>query len=63
MQKQDIITRLMCMACIGVVQEDESADSDDACAISYLTDETKRDIWELPSLSSVSNWIKNLAGV
>ena len=45
--KQDIIERLLCMALIGAVravQEDESADSDDACAISYLTNEMKRDI-------------------
>ena len=38
------------MARIGTVQEDGSADSDDSCAISYLTDETKRDIRELASL-------------
>ena len=61
--KQDVIERLMCMARIGAIQEDEGADSDDACAISYLTDETKRDIRELPSFSSVTNWTKNLAGV
>ena len=52
----------MCMARIGAVQEDESAGSDDVCAISYLTDETKQDIRELPSFSSVTNWMKNLAG-
>ena len=62
-RKQDIIERLMCMARIGAVQEDESADSDDVCAISYLTDETKQDIRELPSFSSVTNWMKNLAGI
>lgn len=62
-RKQDIIESLMCMARIGAIQEDESADSDDACAISYLTDETKRDIQELPSFSSVTNWTKNLAGM
>ena len=43
-QKEDITKRLMCMACIRAVQEDESADSDDTCAISYLTDEMKQDI-------------------
>lgn len=53
----------MCMARIGAVQEDGSADSDDACAISYLTNETKRDIRELPSFSSVTNWTKNLDGM
>ena len=61
-RKQDIIERLMCMARIGAVQE-EGADSDDACAISYLTDETKRDIRELPSFCSITSWTKNLAGV
>ena len=63
MRKQDIIEHLMCMARIGAVQEDESADSDDVCAISYLTDETKQDIRELPSFTSVTNWTKNLAGI
>ena len=43
-QKQNIIEHLMCMACFGAVQKDEGADSDDACAISYLTDEMKQDI-------------------
>ena len=37
-RKWDIIECLMCMARIKAVQEDESADSDDACAISYLTE-------------------------
>ena len=55
MQKQDIIEHLMCMARIGAIQKDEGADSDDACAISYLTDETKQDIQELPAFSSVTN--------
>ena len=44
MQTQGIIECLMCMACIGAIQKDEGADSDDACAISYLTDESKQDI-------------------
>ena len=52
----------MCMARIGAVQE-EGADSDDACAISCLTDETKRDIWELSSFCSITSWTKNLAGM
>ena len=60
MQKQDIIERLMCMAHIGAIQEDNSAYSDDGCAISYLTDETKQGF---PSFSSVTNWMKNLAGL
>ena len=56
-RKQDIIEHLMCMACIGAIQEDESTDSDDVCAISYLTDQTKQDIRELPSFSSVTTVI------
>ena len=62
-KKQDIIERLMCMARIGAIQENVATDSGDTCAISYLTDETKRDIRELPSFSSVTNWTKNLAGL
>ena len=53
----------MCMARIGAVQKNESANSDDACAISYLTDETKQDIRELPAFTSVTNWTKNFAGM
>ena len=49
MQKQDIIERLMCMAHIRAIQEDNSAYSDDGHTISYLTDETKQDIWGFPS--------------
>ena len=62
-RKQDIIERLMCMARIGAIQGNVATDSGDTCAISYLTDETKRDIRELPSFSSVTNWTKNLAGL
>ena len=46
-RKQDIIECLMCMARIRAVQKDEGADTDDACAISYLTDEMKQDVREL----------------
>ena len=53
----------MCMASIGAIQEDEGGDSDDTGAISYLTDEMKQDIRELPSFSSITNWTKKLAGV
>ena len=53
----------MCMARIGAVQKDEGADSDDACAISYLTDDTKQDIWKFPAFTSVTNWTKNFAGM
>ena len=60
-RKQDIIEHLMCMTSIGAVQE-EGADSDDGCAISYLTDETKQDIQELPSFCSITSWMKNLSG-
>ena len=62
MRKQNIIEHLTCMACIGAIHEDKSVDSDDACAISYHTNETNQDIWELPSFSSITNWMKNLAG-
>jgi len=51
------------MARIGAIQEDEGGDSNDSSAISYLTDEAKLDILELPSFSSVTNWMKKLAWV
>ena len=53
----------MCYGTHWGCTEDEGADSDDACAISYLTDETKQDIWELSAFSSVTNWTKNFAGM
>ena len=43
------------MARIEAIQKNEGADSDDACAISYLIDETKQDIRELPAFSSITN--------
>ena len=48
---------------IGAVREDESADWDDTCAISYLTDKTKWYTRERPSFSSITNWMKDLAGM
>ena len=53
----------ICVCYIRAVQNDESADSDDTCAISYLTDEMKWDIQELPSLSCITTWMKGLAGM
>ena len=47
----------------GAHWENVATDSGDTCAISYLTDETKRDIREFPSFSRVTNWTKNLAGL
>ena len=61
-QKQNIIEHLTCMACIGAIYEDKSVDSDDACAISYHTNEINQDTWKLPSFSSITTWMKNLAG-
>ena len=62
-RKQDITEGLMCMAHIGAIQEDRSADSDNACAFSYLINETKQEIQKLPSFFSVTTWMKNLADV
>ena len=53
----------MCMGRYEAIQKDDSDDSDDACVIPYLTNEMKQDIWELPSLSSVADWTKNLGGM
>ena len=59
-QKQEMIDRLMCMAHIGALQQHETTDSEDACAISYLTDDTKRVLRELPSFTSIDSWSKQL---
>jgi len=48
---------------IGAIQEDEGGDSNDSGAMSYLTNEAKQDILELPSFSSITNWTKELAGI
>ena len=44
MQMQDIIEYKMYMAHLGALHEDDGAAFDDACVISYLTNETKQDI-------------------
>ena len=63
-RKQDIIECLMCMARIGCYRKMKAnADSDNASAISYLTNEMKWDLCEIPSFSSLTNWMENLAGV
>ena len=61
-QKQEMIDRLMCMAHIGALQQDETTDSEDTCAISYLTDDTKRVLRDLPSFTSIDSWNKELGG-
>ena len=43
--KQEMIDRLMCMAHIGALQQHDMTDSEDACAISYLIDDTKSPSW------------------
>ena len=53
----------MCMAHIGGIQKDRSTDSDNACAFSYLINETKQEIQKLPFFFIVTTWMKNLAGV
>ena len=37
-------------------------DSEDACAISYLTDDTKRVLCDLTLLTSIASWSKKLDG-
>ena len=44
MQIQDIIEYKMYIAHLGALHEDEGAAFDDACVISYLTNEMKQDI-------------------
>ena len=61
-RKQEIMNRLMCMAHIGALQQHETTDSEDSCAISYLTDDTKRVLRELPSFTSIDSWSKQLGG-
>ena len=45
--QQEMINRLVCMAHIWALQLGEMTDSEDACAISYLTDDTKRVLCDL----------------
>ena len=55
-----MIDRLMCMAHIEALQLDKTTDSEDACAISYLADDTKRVFRDLPSFTSINSWSKKL---
>ena len=61
-RKQEMIDRLMCMLHIEALQQHEMTDSEDDCAISYLTDDTKRVLHELPSFTSIDSWSKQLRG-
>ena len=58
---------IMCMAQIGVIRdsrEDKGDDSnDDFCSLSYLTDDTKKVICELPPFTMVTTWGNKLSGV
>ena len=54
-RKQEMIDRLMCMVHIGALQPDETNDSEDAYAISYLTDDTKRVLRDLSSFTSIDS--------
>ena len=61
-RKDDIIDRIMGMACIGALQCG-NPESDDITTISYLTEETKCVLRSLPSFVSVTWWEKKLSGI
>ena len=64
--KQDIVDRIMCMARIGALsdpREREGNEPDAYCAISYMMDDTKKVIRELPLFTTVTTWSKKLVGV
>ena len=64
-RKVDIVDRLLAMAKIGAVQ-DKSSDNNganDFTGISYITDEVRNMLKQLPSFESVTEWKKELKGV
>ena len=63
LKKDDIIERMMGMACIGALQYESDARSDNIRTISYLDEDTKCVIRSLPAFASVTQWDKKLAGV
>ena len=66
-RKNDIVDRLIGMAMIGATHKPSDDYDDDDCeaslAISYITDDVKRVLKELPGFSSVIEWGKRLNGV
>ena len=65
-RKQDVVNRQLCMARIGAIRDSrEGKDGSDGelCSISYLTDDTKKVIRELPPFTTVTTWSKKLLGV
>ena len=64
-RKVEIVERLISMAQIGAIYEPASNDNDDdpTVAISYLTNDVKCVLKDLPPFSSVTEWSKNLNGV
>ena len=65
-RKQDIVDYMMCVVQIGALSdpsEREGNEPDAYCAISYLTDDTKKVIRELPPFTTVTTWSKKLVGV
>ena len=63
LRKDNIIERMMEMARIGALQYESDARSDDIRTISYLDEDTKHIIRNLPTFASVTQWDKKLAGV
>ena len=62
-RKDDIIDRIMGMACIGALQDPTVTQSEEATGISYLTEGVKRVLRDLPPFDSVTQLDKKLSGV
>ena len=63
-RKGDIAERLLGMARIGALNKEAFSNNDTTpVSISYLTDEVKRILSELPPFSRVTQWSKILKGV
>ena len=63
-RKADIVDRLIAMGKIGAIQDQLSEDSEEGFTegISYITDEVRSILKQLPSFETVTEWKKDLKG-
>ena len=63
-RKADIVERVLAMAKIGAVHDTLSNTvSDDFTGISYITDEVRAVLGQLPQFETITTWKKELSGV
>ena len=62
-RKADMVERLIGMSRIGATKDESLNKEKDIVGISYITDEVKSVLEDLPAFSSIKDWSKKLSGV